>query len=151
MRSAAVNLSKPVEARMKSGSTLHVTPGGVNTIAAIKIESGRTLWTNRSSPGPYTSVALGEHAIAGTAVNGVLYRLIVNRNAVVALDEATGKELWRVHTVAPVKMSLMVTLGRVVFGDTTGVLYRVDRKSGDVLHYVFVQGAVLHFAAYHYW
>jgi outer membrane protein assembly factor BamB len=108
--------------------------GGIDVIAAIDEVRGRTLWKHTSPPGPYTLVGSGEHAIAATAVSGVLYQSIVNADAVVAFDELTGKPLWRVSTAGPVKMSPIVTLGRVVFGDTAGVLYSVERASGDVLH-----------------
>ncbi|HET6894136.1 MAG TPA: PQQ-binding-like beta-propeller repeat protein [Candidatus Baltobacteraceae bacterium] len=108
--------------------------GGADIVAAIDEATGKTLWHHASSPGPYTLVASGEHAIAGTATSGVLYQSIVNRNAVVAFDGRTGRELWRVQTSGPVKMSPIVTQGRVVFGDTAGVLYSVYRVNGDVLH-----------------
>jgi outer membrane protein assembly factor BamB len=53
---------------------------------------------------------------------------------VVALDERTGKELWTVHTSANVKMSPVVKGEVVYFGDTAGIFYRVDRKTGSILH-----------------
>lgn len=108
--------------------------GGTDIVAGINEATGKTLWEHTSPPGPYTLVASGEHAIAGTAVSGVLYQSIVNKNVVAAFDAHTGSELWRVPTSGPVKMSPIATLGRVVFGDTAGLLYSVDRGTGDILH-----------------
>ena len=116
------------------GLNMPYDTGGVDIVAAINEATGKTLWQHASPAGPYTLVASGEHAIAGTTVSGVLYQSIVNRNAVVAFDGRTGHELWRVPTSGPVKMSPVVTQGRVVFGDTAGILYSVYRVNGDVLH-----------------
>jgi outer membrane protein assembly factor BamB len=51
---------------------------------------------------------------------------------VVALDARTGRELWRLHTVAHPHSSVAVDVAReVVFvGDNRGVLYALDAKSG---------------------
>lgn len=109
-------------------------PGGTDIVAAIDQRTGRTLWQHVSASGPYTLVGSGEHAVAGTAVAGVLYQSIVNRNALVALDGASGRILWSVSTAAPVKMSPVVTSGVVIFGDTAGLLYSVDRGTGAIRH-----------------
>jgi outer membrane protein assembly factor BamB len=108
-------------------------PGGEDIVAAIDARTGRTIWRHVSPPGPYTLVASGEHAIAGTAVDGVLYQSIVNRDLIVAFDERTGRVLWRVSTLAPVKMSPVVTRNRVIFGDTAGVLYSVNASNGHII------------------
>jgi outer membrane protein assembly factor BamB len=79
-------------------------------------------------------VASGEHAIAGTAVNGVLYQSIVNQNRLSAFDEQSGRVLWSVRTAGPVKMSPLVDNASVIFGDTTGILYNVDRRTGHIRH-----------------
>jgi len=109
-------------------------PGGQDIVAAIDEKTGRTLWQHVSPRGPYTIAVSGEHAIAGTAVSGVLYQSIVNRNELAAFDGRTGHVLWHVPTAAPVKMSPIVTGDRVIFGDTAGVLYSVDRRTGVVRH-----------------
>lgn len=109
-------------------------PGGADIVTAIDEANGRTVWQHVSRPGPYSLVASGEHAIAGTAIAGVLYQSISNADAVVAFDGRSGRILWKVQTAAPVKMSPVVTTDRVVFGDVAGILYTVDRVSGRVLH-----------------
>jgi outer membrane protein assembly factor BamB len=116
------------------GVTGPYEPGGRDIVAAIDERTGRTIWTHVSSAGPYSIVASGEHAIAGTAVNGVLYQSIVNQDRVIAFDERTGRVLWTVRTVGPVKMSPVVVDQRVIFGDTTGILYSVERRNGVLRH-----------------
>jgi outer membrane protein assembly factor BamB len=109
-------------------------PGGRDIVAAIDERTGRTLWTHVSSAAPYSIVASGEHAIAGTTVDGVLYQSIVNQDRVIAFDERTGRVLWAVRTAGPVKMSPVVVDQRVIFGDTAGILYTVDRRNGVIRH-----------------
>jgi len=107
-------------------------PGGRDIVAAIDEKSGRTRWTYVSPAAPYSIVESGEHAIAGTAVDGVLYQSIVNQNRVMAFDERTGRVRWSAPTIGPVKMSPLVTKASVIFGDTVGVLYNVDRRTGKI-------------------
>lgn len=106
--------------------------GGRDVVAAIDERTGRTLWEHTSPDAPYTLVASGEHAIAGTIVNGVLYQSIVNHDCVDAFDGRTGRVLWSAKTLAPVKMSPLVTERRVIFGDSAGLLYSVDRRTGGI-------------------
>lgn len=108
--------------------------GGQITVAAIDERTGKTRWTYAAPPGPYTYIASAERQIAGTSHDRVLYQSIGNADRVVALDERTGKVLWTVHTSANVKMSPVIKGDVVYFGDTGGVFYRVDRKTGRVIH-----------------
>lgn len=108
--------------------------GGVVTVAALDQRSGKTLWTYRSPPGPYTYLASRERQIAGTAYRGVLYQPLGNANEVVALHESNGKPLWAFRTSGPVKMSPVIKGNVVYFGDTAGIFYRVDRVTGHLLH-----------------
>lgn len=108
--------------------------GGQITVAAIDEQTGKTRWTYAAPPGPYTYIASKERQIAAVAYEGVLYQPIGNANRVVALDERTGRVLWAVHTSANVKMSPVVKGETVYFGDTAGIFYRIDRKTGRLLH-----------------
>lgn len=112
----------------------HFHTGGQITVAAIDERTGKTRWTYHAPPGPYTYIASAERQIAGTSNRGVLYQPIGNANRVVALDERNGKLLWTVHTSGNVKMSPVVKGEIVYFGDTAGIFYRVDRKTGRVIH-----------------
>jgi outer membrane protein assembly factor BamB len=121
-----VNASDDRDARFHTGGRL--------TVAAIDARTGKTRWTYRSPPGPYTYIASQERQIAGVSYRGVLYQPIGNANRVVALDERTGKRLWVFLTSANVKMSPIVKDDTVYFGDTAGIFYRVDRKTGRLIH-----------------
>lgn len=108
--------------------------GGDTTVAAIDERNGHTLWTHTFEAGPFTYIASSERQIAGTAHDGVLFQPIGNRQMVVAFNERTGHILWEAHTSGNVKMSPVVKGDRVYFGDTAGVLYNVDRRTGRIVH-----------------
>jgi outer membrane protein assembly factor BamB len=109
-------------------------PGGRDTVAGIDERTGKTKWTHRFEAGPFTYIASAERQIAGTAVDGVLYQPIGNLQRVVAFNQRTGKVLWSTDTSANVKMSPLVKGDRVYFGDTAGVFYSLDRRTGRILH-----------------
>jgi outer membrane protein assembly factor BamB len=117
-----------------SNETKRFHTGGTTTVAAINERTGRTVWTRTFDAGPFTYIASSERQIAGTAHGGVLYQPIGNRAMVVAFDERSGRVLWIAHTSANVKMSPVVKGDSVYFGDTAGVLYDVNRKSGRIEH-----------------
>jgi outer membrane protein assembly factor BamB len=50
----------------------------------------------------------------------------------IAFDAKTGRVRWDLHTAGPVKMSAVLTNGTLYFGDTTGVLYIVDARTGKL-------------------
>lgn len=108
--------------------------GGATIVAALDERTGKTVWTREFEPQPYTFIGSAERQIAGTAHDGVLFQPIGNGHRVVAFQERTGKELWTFHTSANVKMSPVVKGETVYFGDTGGVFYRVDRKTGKLQH-----------------
>jgi outer membrane protein assembly factor BamB len=121
-----------VNASNDSDSRFHT--GGQITVAALDERTGKTRWTYRAPPGPYTYIASQERQITGVSYDGVLYQPIGNASRVVALNEKNGKLLWTVHTSANVKMSPVVKGDAVYFGDTAGIFYRVDRKTGRLIH-----------------
>ncbi len=121
-----------VNASDDSDSRFHT--GGQITVAALDERTGKTRWTWKAPPGPYTYVASQERQITGDAHDGVLFQPIGNASRVVALDERSGKLLWTFHTSANVKMSPVVKGDDVYFGDTAGIFYRVDRKTGRTIH-----------------
>ena len=112
----------------------HYHTGGTDIVAAIDERTGATRWTYESEPGPYTFPGTNERQIAGTVADSVLYQPIGNGSRVIAFEARTGKILWNLRTWADVKMSPVVTNGRVYFGDTGGVLYAVDAANGKVIH-----------------
>lgn len=110
----------------------HFSNGGLDVVVAIDERSGRTVWKHESEPGPYTYIASSERQIAATVHNGVLYQPIGNAHRVIAFQARTGKVLWTFHTSANVKMSPVVKGDSVIFGDTAGILYRLDRRTGKL-------------------
>jgi outer membrane protein assembly factor BamB len=121
-----------VNASRDEDSRFHT--GGQIIVAALDEHTGKTRWTYAAPPGPYTYIASQERQITGTASGGVLYQPIGNASRVVALKERNGHLLWTVHTSANVKMSPIVKGDTVYFGDTAGIFYRVDRKTGRIIH-----------------
>jgi outer membrane protein assembly factor BamB len=121
-----------VNASRDEDSRFHT--GGQITVAALDERTGKTRWTWTAPPGPYTYIASQERQITGTAYGGVLYQPIGNASRLIALSERSGKLLWTVHTSANVKMSPVVKGDAVYFGDTAGIFYRVDRKTGRIIH-----------------
>lgn len=108
--------------------------GGRITVAALDERTGKTRWSKTFPAAPYTYIASSERQIAGTSANGVLYQSIGNLARVVAFDERTGRMLWTAHTSGNVKMSPVVKDSRVYFGDTAGIFYTVDARTGRILH-----------------
>ncbi|MFN2450440.1 MAG: PQQ-binding-like beta-propeller repeat protein [Candidatus Baltobacteraceae bacterium] len=118
-------------------SSIGVAPfhtGGRVTVAALDERTGKTRWAKTYPPAPFTYIASSERQIAGTAVNGVLYQAIGNLARMVAFDERTGRERWSAHTSGNVKMSPVVSSGRVYFGDTAGIFYTLDARTGRIVH-----------------
>lgn len=114
--------------------TIRYHTGGYDVVAALNQRTGKTVWTYKAEPGPYTFVSSNERQIAGTYADGVLYQPIGNAGRVVALDARTGKVRWNLRTWANVKMSPVVVGSRVYFGDTGGILYNVDARTGRIVH-----------------
>lgn len=113
---------------------VHYHTGGTDTVAAIDERDGKTRWTWTSDPGPYTFPNSNERQIAGTYAGGVLYQPIGQDSRIVAFDARTGRVRWNLRTWADVKMSPLVTGGRVYFGDQDGVLYNVVAEDGHLEH-----------------
>ncbi len=106
---------------------------GTNSVIALDETTGKMRWRYTSSPGYYTAVGSNERAIAGTYDAGVLYQSIPATSELMAFDAATGRVKWHVRTNASVKMSPVIDHGSVYVGDTGGVFYRLDARTGAVL------------------
>jgi len=106
---------------------------GRNVITAFDLKSGRQLWSSTSCPGYFTSVASNERAIAGTISNGVYYQSIPVQDTINAFDATSGRMLWSAHTAGAVKMSPVDASGYLVFGDTAGLLYVLNDRTGDTV------------------
>jgi outer membrane protein assembly factor BamB len=106
---------------------------GRNRIAALDAKTGKPVWTYVSPTyGVATSVGSSEGSAAGMYYDGTYYEALPLDNRFVAFDARTGRIRWQMHTSGPVKMSSVVANGTLYFGDTTGVLYIVDPRTGKL-------------------
>lgn len=103
-----------------------------NDIVAVDAATGAQRWSWRSGFGHFTPVGSHEQAIAGLAVDGMLYQAIPATSEFAAFDRG-GHLRWKMHTDAPVKMSAILYRGKLYFGDTGETLYVVDAASGKVV------------------
>jgi outer membrane protein assembly factor BamB len=104
-----------------------------NDVAAIDEGSGRLRWRWFSGFGSFTNVGSDEEAIAGMAAGGAFFESIPATNAFAAFDAYSGRMRWKIRTTAPVKMSAVLKSGRLYFGDTGGMFYVVDARTGRVI------------------
>jgi outer membrane protein assembly factor BamB len=109
---------------------------GTNDVSALDEQSGALRWHYLSPKGPFTAVGSNERGITGTYEGGVLYQAVPVTNSMIAFRAADGRILWQMHTTAPVKMSPVIAGGKVFFGDTVGMFYVLDAKTGETLQAV---------------
>jgi len=108
--------------------------GARGVAAAIDAITGRTIWAYRSpKSGPFTMIGSNERAVAGAYANGTYYQALPTPDTLIAFDGKTGKIRWRLQTSGPVKMSPVIARGKLYVGDTVGVFYTVDARTGQLL------------------
>jgi outer membrane protein assembly factor BamB len=108
--------------------------GARAVIAAVDPRNGKLLWSYKArDSGPYTKIGSNERAIAGAYSNGVYYQAIPTADEIVAFNASNGQVKWRCKTMAPVKMSAVIDHGRLYIGDTVGLFYTLDARTGNVL------------------
>lgn len=108
--------------------------GGKSIVVALNATDGRLRWRYRSKcDRPFTSLASSERAVAGTIADGMLFQSLPQDDRLVAFDERSGAVKWSYTTTAPVKMSSVISHGRVYFGDTAGLFYVLDERTGALL------------------
>lgn len=106
---------------------------GRNRVDALDASTGKVLWSYVSPAyGIATSVGSSEGSAAGMYYGGTYYEALPLDNRFVAFDARTGRIRWAMHTSGPVKMSAVIANGTLYFGDTTGVLYVVDPRTGKL-------------------
>jgi outer membrane protein assembly factor BamB len=114
---------------------------GRNRVAALDASTGKMLWTYVApADGVATSLGSSEGSIAGMYNAGVYYQAFPLDDRFIAFNARNGHILWQVKTAAPVKMSAVIDRGTVYFGDTAGVLYAVDSKSGKLKNVQLFKG-----------
>ncbi len=107
---------------------------GRPTVAALDPKTGKPFWAYVSAAqGLWSIVGSDEAAVAGTYANGTFFQSLPFTDEVVAFDASSGRVRWSFHTSGPAKMSPVVKDGRVLIGDTAGLLYTLDARSGKLL------------------
>lgn len=105
---------------------------GKNDVEAFDASTGALKWRWVGDIGYYTAVGSNERGISGMVHDGVLYQSVPTTNEFIAFRMADGKVLWRFHTAGSVKMSSVFWGGKVIFGDTQGLMYSVDARTGQI-------------------
>lgn len=106
---------------------------GENDVEVYDAVTGKIRWRWVSDPGYYTNVESNERAISSMISGGTLYQPVPTLNEMIAFRLSDGKILWRFKTAGPVKMSPIKTKnGMLIFGDTEGILYAVDARTGKL-------------------
>ncbi|HTU83878.1 MAG TPA: PQQ-binding-like beta-propeller repeat protein, partial [Candidatus Acidoferrales bacterium] len=101
-------------------------------VAALDERTGAVRWRVAIPEGIRSSVGSKATAAAGAYDGGVLFQSIPGNSTVAAFRAADGHVEWSVRTSAPVKMSGAIAGGDLYVGDTIGVVYRIDERTGGV-------------------
>ncbi len=103
-----------------------------NDVTAVDERTGAQLWRWNSGFGTFDNIGSDEEAIAGLAADATFYESLPAPKQFAAFDERTGHTRWIINTHGAVKMSAVENNGRLYFGDTAGILYVVDARTGRI-------------------
>jgi len=104
-------------------------------VYAFELETGRLIWS---------STDLGGSIVGTPAVSAdkVVY-VGTFANELVALEAATGRELWRFTANDWVWAGPAVNEDTLYFGDISGSFFALDRQSGEVIWQIQPDGAIV--------
>jgi outer membrane protein assembly factor BamB len=121
-------------------------PAWGGTIAAVELRSGRLRWRWQPEPGIAHRFGAQGVRVSGDTVFGTIWHFLNASGTqaeawVIALDAATGRQLWR--TVLPIGLSGVSVAGRpevtpegVVAMTVSADLFSLDRRTGRVMWHV---------------
>ncbi len=114
--------------------TSPITHYTVADVTALDAHSGRLRWIYHTpNRGMYSSVGSDEGSIAGTYADGTYYQPICTHDRLMAFDARTGKIRWSFTSLAPIKMSPVIAGGMLIAGDTSGILYSLNARTGKMI------------------
>ncbi len=111
------------------------TGGDDGNVYCLDAYNGKLLWqtpVNGNQQFTFATVVLKS---SPTVSGGIVYIGSLDSNFY-ALDADSGRVVWKMATVGPIECSPAVSNGAVFFtsqGPTTGVLYKLDARSGSVI------------------
>lgn len=139
----AFDLNKDVKWRFPTQNMLWAPPvtdgnfiyqsGMDRTLYAINKATGKEAWSKKFGGALIASPALD--------MNGSLFVGSLS-SEMVALQSATGDELWRMKTDGTVWSQALVINDKVIFGDVTGKVYALDAKTGSVVWNLTLDGVI---------
>ncbi len=110
----------------RSGSTEEQLPADLSLNWARQLPAPAAAWPARQG-----KVAF-DRSYNSVAAGGRLFVASMVEDALIALDLASGNELWRFETDGPVRFAPAVVGQHVLFGSDDGYLYNVDASSGSL-------------------
>ena len=104
-------------------------------VYAFEINSGRLLWSSPDLGGAIVSTP-------AISTDKVLY-IGTFANELVALDTASGREIWRFPTNDWVWAGPAISEDTLYFGDISGTFYAIERETGVVRWQIQPDGAIV--------
>lgn len=121
-----------------SGGIAYVLDAGL-AVHAVRADTGRSVWRQPVAGGPRRiGGVLGfgrserQGIGGGLAVDGGRIFAATGLGELVALDAASGRELWRLQVDSPLHAAPLAANGRVFITSASSELYAVDQATGAV-------------------
>ena len=101
-------------------------------VTAVVERTGKTVWSYVSNPGPNITTGTSSFTADALFASHVVYEPLPMPKEFAAFDSTTGKLLWKISTINPVKTSPVLKDGLLYFGDTGGHFYVVRARDGHL-------------------
>ncbi|HVT39773.1 MAG TPA: PQQ-binding-like beta-propeller repeat protein [Gemmatimonadaceae bacterium] len=133
----------PTSPAVSSGAVFFGARDG--TYYSVDQATGQRRWsfkTGSELPWPWGHES-GDHYLSSPSLDAGAVIFGAGDGNVYALDAATGKERWHVHTEGRVRSSPAIDRGRIFVGSADGVLYALDAATGATAWRYRTEGASL--------
>lgn len=111
------------------GSNRIYTMDTESEVRAGDVRTGEQIWKVDLTPKDEDE----QHIGGGLALDGDMLFAATGFGEVVALNAATGKEVWRRNIVAPIRAAPTVNAGRVFVLTLTNKLFALNAENGEIL------------------